>query len=312
MQQQQQQNLGLKEYSPYINTVFINNNYLKLNPIYDANNKKIYLSNEYSDTLTILVPQKYKAFDNDIRVTYDEWYTWKKFVDEDAYNKAIGNPAVQHKNLTVNIIYVPNNQKYFTFNPNYAVNKGNQIIDPIAIIVNNVNLGTDNYLCFLSNQNYFGKITNYDNPYKSLSTYIKDSGLSVEISTTPSLYSVIDTEMYKVKQRLTLDILAFCLTIIILLIIIIFTVLNYLERNKVILAIKKIHGYSFLKRHQFFYLLSIVFWISMLIILNIRNTINFMSILIIIGVLIFVELLIVTLIINFVEIRKQKFALKGE
>jgi putative ABC transport system permease protein len=111
-------NKGNYEYGPHGKSIQIDEGYLRVNPIKLSNNKILKDSlNPENNILNILVPEKYKSMEKDIYNSYLDYFYFQKITVDDMYNKALNLPLnnTSRKDLRVNIIYVKNNQKYFTY-----------------------------------------------------------------------------------------------------------------------------------------------------------------------------------------------------
>ena len=146
------------------NGVRINNNYLKINTIVDENNSVVDLSmHENDDVLILLVPEKYKSYEAEIKKDFQETYLIYRYADEDYYiTRVLDQNPPERKPTEIVIKYVKNNQKYSYVNMEHKIISGeNGIMDPIGIVVNKVNMGGDFYMAALSQENMlFNKTSN--------------------------------------------------------------------------------------------------------------------------------------------------------
>ena len=226
----------------------INKNYLDINPIVGINNKKIEL-NDYinNNEITVLVPIKFNIYENDIKKTISDDYTG-------IYNKDNLTPP------NVNIIYVKDNQSYFTFSTNMAQNNNYEIIDPIAVIVNsefdprilalNVSMG----------YGYYTKNSENISPFKLTQDTLKKYSLEESWQPISVAYSNVELSIENKKEWLELSKIYCLLFIILAAILLFFSLMYYLEINKKTLAIQWIFGYTFLEKHYLAYLFMLVFW----------------------------------------------------
>lgn len=123
-------------FSPYGKNITIDINYIKKHTIKTVENESIIdLIDENDDVLNILVPQKYKNHEKYIKNSYKEWFYFQK-VDVPNFYREDSNQRKIKKNiedLKINIIYIENNQRYFTYNL-YSGNSRNIIEDPIITV----------------------------------------------------------------------------------------------------------------------------------------------------------------------------------
>ncbi|GKX66632.1 hypothetical protein [Inconstantimicrobium mannanitabidum] len=228
--------------------VEINKNYLTVNPIVGMNNKPIDIhENGSSNEITVIVPAKFKQYENDIKATIVNDY-------RDIYGKKQSIP------LNVNIILVKNNQSYFTFSTNMAADNNFEIIDPIAIVVNSqfdpqilagsISMG----------YGYYTKNSGNANPFKETQDTLEKYKFNNEWQPVSIAYSNVESRIANNKQLLRL-ITVYCVLFTILTIILLFfSSMYYLELNKKSLAIQWIFGHTFLEKHSLVYLALVVFW----------------------------------------------------
>lgn len=143
-------------YDPNYKCTYINNNYLKKNPIYDLNSNAVNVPNNEIG-ITVLLPQKYSEYYDEIQQYYSEWYRWSYNIDEIVHQEYLTGDEISvedYEYLPVNLIIVKDNQKYFTYSIDVG-DENNNIEDPIAIIVNGNNMGGDLFLAAITNNGYF-------------------------------------------------------------------------------------------------------------------------------------------------------------
>jgi len=88
-------------------------------------------------TLNILVPESLKGYEEEI-IAAHRWSFWFNKIDvENIYNEFLDHPIneTEEEDLTIHIIYVKDNQSYFTFNPRIEAENDFVIIDPIVQIL---------------------------------------------------------------------------------------------------------------------------------------------------------------------------------
>lgn len=228
--------------------VEINKNYLSINPIVDINNKRLKISETSSkNEITAIVPIKYKKFESDIKRTIGKDYTG-------IYNEKDLKP------VNVNILYVKNKQSYFTYSTNMAEKNNYQIMDPIAIIVNNqfdprilannISMGYGFYT-----KNSGNKV-----PFKITQDTLKKYDLNDVWQPISVAYSSVELKIANDKELLQLATIYCILYLILAAVLLFFSSMYYLEMNKQLLALQWIFGYNFLEKHNLVYLVILVFW----------------------------------------------------
>lgn len=227
--------------------IVINTNYLSLNPIYDIHNKKLKLPTSNKYEITVLVPEKYKAQEEAIKETTKQDYAMM-------LNKE--NPdAVQ-----VNINYVKNNQSYFTFTSQMAVQTNYEIEDPIAVIL--TSNFEENYLAstIAMGYGYYTKNSTSDKPFDKTKQTIRKYEFDSIWSPVSVAYSDVEMKIQKDTEKLQLTIINCGLFLVLTAVLLFFSAIYYLEINKQTLALQWIFGYSFFEKHNLVYLALLVFW----------------------------------------------------
>ncbi len=236
------------KWSYEMNSVTINNNYLELNPIYDVNNNRVDLTEYENDyVVTILVPQKYKNVEKELRASYQSCFD---FWCEDSSQK-----------LSLNLIYVKDNQKYFSMNPLLSADKNFEYNDPIGIVINNCCVECGGSLCGAMTQGlYYFHIENPNDPYESMNETIKKLDMENNFITIASLYNFVEQKFYSTAQLMNIYLILAMICTVPYVVSLLATIANYIERKKQILAVKYINGHSFFKLHYKLFLRTILMW----------------------------------------------------
>ena len=243
----------------------INNNYLKLNPIYDIEKKQIFCNDENSSDLTILIPQNKKE-NTEIYI--------KNLVSNFSF---IDASTEEEKLEKIKIVYIEDNQDFL--NLDITINSTNQLYEenPIILIINNNNCHSGIYQSALSQSAL--KIKN-DHDYELI---FKNNNFNVFKFGFLNSY---DHWQYNVKK---IGIIAMESVITILSLIIFSSICIYyltqshLQLNNKMLGIKKMLGYSYLNMDNNIFTLSlssniIIYIISFFIIGFVKSFIYFIVI----------------------------------
>ncbi|MDR3047909.1 MAG: hypothetical protein LBU51_09955 [Bacteroidales bacterium] len=233
----------IKPYGSY-RSITVNNNYLKINPIYDESGQQVDIPDHSTHTLTILVPKNLKNFHAEIVKEYS--HPWFSQNSED---------------FKLNVLYVEPNQKYFTFNPYAAKESNNLILDPIVEVISNENIDSDRLSCGLTGD-YYVKVENIDNPAASIKNALSESGCEKFASHFSSVYSLVSEEIFLINQELRNSIVMLSISVIATLTLIFTTAINYLEKQKLGNTVLKIHGIPFITRYIEFYLANLCIWLA--------------------------------------------------
>lgn len=168
------------EIDPNGQSVRVSKNYFQYNPIETVDGSNIIDQIIYDDlTLNILVPEKYQSMEAQIIEAYRDIFYFEKVQAENDYNEMADNGNmldIPMETLNVHIIYVKNEQQYFTFNSDCATQTEGWITDPI------VQIYTSNIHCnyahsFMSQSVYFfSDAVSEESAYESILPYIEECG----------------------------------------------------------------------------------------------------------------------------------------
>lgn len=286
----------------------VNNNYLKKYPVYDKDGNQLLFPKE-ENVLTILVPQKYEKHLDEIKKAY-EGYSNLRYLDQNLYNELNGLPEITDHQEIRYIIYT-NDQKFFTYNPDMNKEEDNYIKNPIIMVTNANNRGTDIYLSLMSMGELIVPISNPERPYDELYSIFKETGLSSNTTFTPTVYSRVDKQQYELQQALMEYASISILSLAGYVIMTIFVSMNYIESNKQIAAVKTIMGYSFMTRYLKYYLLNILPFVSIAFLIGIaeKEIILGLNLGIIMSI---IDCIVTTFILWYYEKKSLNTVLKGE
>lgn len=232
-------------YSPNGRNIMVDKNYLKRNLIKTHSDKNNVLDkiDDSKDVLNILVPQKLKKYEDTIKKSYREWFYFQKVDVLNIYKEARNEDLVTRNidDLKINLIYLENNQYYFTYNM-YSGDSLNRIKDPIVTVYTE---NVDNSLLASNLSSYM--FLESENEYSALKE-IKDITQKYNINELNAVLSVYDEkgeEIDRIKDeigKLTLKII-----IVLCMLIALMSVITYVYYKSSIskIVIKSLHGYSF-------------------------------------------------------------------
>ena len=293
-----------KEYDPIDGIALeVNAEYLRQNPIRDTNGNIISIEDEYGDYLIILVPEKYKEDEENLLQLYKEIYQFRRFVNEDIYNEYMNIEKVDHPEIKIKIIYTENGQESFLYNPLLEEENQNSIIDSVHIVINSENIGGDSYTKYVSSNEFFAKIDGSveGDAYSKVYEVIKELDMEKDILSAYTLYSNVDSYIIKVENEIKEYIISVIITLFLEILLTIYMIINYIQRNKYINAIRKINGYSYIKRHNKLILLIVGTWMAILIGGYVLRIFSFMEVLKVIIPLALLEILIMYLVLKKIE-----------
>lgn len=174
-----------QEIDPNGESIRVSKNYFLHNPIEAADGGNPAEQFIYDDlTLNLLVPQKFEDMEDQIIEAWRENFYFEKVEATNQYNHDAGIDErlnIPKEDLKINIIYVKNGQRYFTFRSDCAVQTDHWIKDPI------VQIYTSNIHCnyahsFMTQWVYFysRKDTARD-AYQDIAPYVKECGAEQSI-----------------------------------------------------------------------------------------------------------------------------------
>ena len=230
--------------------VIISPNYLNFNPIFDTEGNQVTDQLIHDDyVMNILVPFSFYYLKEELLFYYHKFFYFHKVEVENIYNIAFGRPmnTTPKTELTVNIIFVKDNQYYFTLNPIVRVSYGNRIFDTIAVVY------TRNFHRSFLSSNATHSMFFYAGNFNP------DDYISFALAYDASILTVTSS-MDEQKNDILSDLRAYHTNSILLLILLLFSNVgisynlfsNYYERNKVKLVLKSLWGYSTFEKHKKF------------------------------------------------------------
>lgn len=234
--------------SQYGKNITINKNYLEVNPIY-ANGKEVFDLIDYSDnTINLLVPKKFQEYEERIKEEFIELFYFKKVEVDNMYNEELNMELndTQKSELNANIIYVDNDQSYFTYDSTIMSDNRNIIDDPIAIIDTD-NVNESEYLSYISRCVYFE--SKELDAFADIGPIIKAQNVEANIQSLHGVYNEYGLGINRLENALRSEIFTIIIIAISNLMITYNIVVSYYERNKYKLYIKKLFGYSAISRN---------------------------------------------------------------
>ncbi|MDR1018699.1 MAG: DUF1430 domain-containing protein [Lachnospiraceae bacterium] len=231
-------------YSPYGKNITVDRNYLQKHTIKLLNGKNALSRINYDDNvLNILVPLKYKKFENVIKKSFRDEFYFQKVDVANIYREAKGQKKIKSNinDLKINIIYINNNLNIFTYNTNSG--DGSNIIKDAIITVYTENVDNSfllscfgNYLFIQSNNAY--------SAMKEISVIAQKYNI-VELNSIVSVYDKKGEEIRIIEQNiknLVFNTIILSLILVMFMVVIIYT---YYKTYFSDIIIKSFHGYSF-------------------------------------------------------------------
>ncbi|PTK00328.1 hypothetical protein, partial [Mammaliicoccus sciuri] len=240
---------------------------------------------------------------------------------EDGFNNKNIQRLKKELNETINfydeIKPIPNKEKYLNvnvlesenrfnlFNYQSMANLSNAVVTNPVLVIMPKELKPISFYSAASSQGLL-LFKDYENVVKTIEQY----HLNDEIQGVTNVYSIVLKDILRLKLKLVISVITSIFGIIVLGAVYLFTIGLYCDSEKKSIFVKSIHGFSFLKKHGFFIILSLVSTIVALFLVSYFDIIKF-SISIFSSIILF-ELLSVMIFINRYEYHLLKDARRGE
>lgn len=216
--------------------IIVNENYLKINPVFNGAGEEIALSEETEENIVdVLIPSS-------------------KLNEEEEYVEFVKNAYEAEANF---IEYDGENTKVYSYNAAIGNGAYGEIDLPVIVVVKEKQLSGDYVLSYCSSDSYFLK-TASDEPYEELTPVLKETGIIIVTPQTPYIASNYTAELEQQKEMLKLYGFQTIFLSIGILFLVIFSSVLFCENYRKKIVSKLIEGYSIaacIKGHIIFKLL---------------------------------------------------------
>ncbi|GAF66769.1 hypothetical protein BTS2_3673 [Bacillus sp. TS-2] len=274
-------------------SITIDRNYLKFNPIYTNDGIPIKEENlnGSDDTLNILIPEKYKDIEEVLKQAYlENFYMYKVKVDN-IYNRATNTEInkTEIDSLSINFIYVENNQFYFTYDSDIVDhNKTHFIKDPVAIVLDG-EYEASTIAAFMTTNVYFHNDSQGE-AFNVIQPLLQKTNTNSYVNEVVSVYQERSEEIRWMKTELLNLIIGLVITLILMVVFLFIYTWSYFQQNAYPITLQFLFGYSYLRRHWYMILsvisANLISASLLVLILNDRNLVLYAGILIIIELLV--------------------------
>lgn len=237
------------EISPNGKCIDINENYLKFNSIESVTSSVLDQINHDNNVLNILVPEKLQIYEEEIRKNYLDNFYFKKVKVDNIYNEDLNLKInkTEKSDLKINIIYVKNNQNYFSYKSRIEPEQKNLVNDPIAVIYTD-NVAASCCQSFMTNSFYF--YSDAEDPFGEISSIISECDLQSSLQKVVSVYDKHGREIQNLQNEQR-NLITFIIILFISNLMITYNLIaSYYEKNKYKLYIKKLFGYSNFRKNR--------------------------------------------------------------
>lgn len=251
-------NTATKLYSSSGKSITVNTNYLERHPVLDIEEHDVISKLIVDDTVrNILVPISLKTEEEQIYSGFLADFKFQKLQVPKIYEREIGEapPAIDENKLRINIIYVPDNLAYFSYDKDIMPENGNLIYDPI-VVVDTGNIDSSFYFSWLTNSVFYESES--PDPFSAISSTVIKYDLLSSFNTVEAIYNTRADEIQSLADSKTS--VVFVMTMVFTLMVFFIYLLShsYFEQNKYAIFVKYISGYSLTKICRTKLLLEIV------------------------------------------------------
>ena len=289
--------------------ITISPNFLILNPIEAFNGEAIIEQIIFDDDiLNILVPERLMYYEEEIVELYLEEFYSQKVIVSNIYNRALDLELNETpiESLSINIIYVRDEQYYFSFDPSIRPETGGRILDPIAVIYTG-NLDPSFLSAKMTTSFYFQ--TDAINAYDEILLHLVYFGLESAIPRVSAVFDQNGRLIMELQGQL-IRLVGFMIALVVASLTVTYNLMvNYFERNKFKLFLKGTLGYSPLQRNKYFIISFLGYTIPLVFIIGSLSNVRIF----LIG-LIFLTIDVAVALVFEKHLQKKSFAeiMKGE
>ncbi len=296
----------------YSNYIKVNNNYLKEFPIYDENNNKIEIEESTSERI-LLVPSRYKSHEKEILEQHKAIVNGWIDLEENYYHLKVSE---EMKNISFRIIWIKDGQDVFSFNPNVYKSQGNNIKDPVILVI------TEDNSFIADRSTILGKGTadplkvklmNRDTEltYKAILPTLRELNLDDNLTTLVGIDEEIIKEIYNMEKDILSLIFIGLILLTIIIIIIIQSIVIFFNKNEREFVVNRLFGVSFIKTYKKYALLFLSTWLIPIVGYCIVEKSIRSNFILVITTISLIELLISIILILAIESKNKVKVLKG-
>lgn len=236
-------------YSPQGKNIVVDKNYIKRHTIKLAGTGKVIDKIDDSlDVLNLLVPEKYRIHEKIIENSFKKWFYFQKVEVTNLYREASNEDKIEKNlnDLKINIIYIKNNQRYFTYNQ-YSGNSENMIEDPIiTVYTENIDYS---YLGACLGSSMFMEAENEYSALEEISSITQKYNVN-ELNSIASVYDKKGEEIKNLENEKNKLILNMIIVISLLIMGMVIITYFYYKMFFSEIIIKSLHGYQFIEIYK--------------------------------------------------------------
>lgn len=235
---------GLSEYNPDSgNSLIVNNQFLQRNPILAEDGGRILDLPSRANHIDLLIPESARTETSRIVDEYKSlnWRLWE-----------LGTSAPQPKPLDISVRYTQTDQEVFNYGDSSEMKEWTQK-DPVIAVVNRASdVFSGWYLLTVAANS--GHITFTD--AKSIADLAADSGLDKHLVSLSSSSVKALEQLEKRRAESAMHMTNMVISSLILALSVMIMAAIYIDRNKLAVFIKHVHGWSLLRTHSYYFIIS--------------------------------------------------------
>ncbi|MEK4518198.1 DUF1430 domain-containing protein [Paenibacillus sp. FSL H8-0122] len=295
-----------------IRSIKANNNYLQEFPVFDIDHKAVQISEDTSDWV-LLVPEKYRDKEKEILSFFRNMRKNNMENDQGFYKKEIPNRL---KNQKIDIKWINNNQKIFSFNPKVFPSENNVIVDPIIEVVteyNSVLTDRDTILGRGPGDPLKIKLMNRDPllTYKMLEPKFKELKVDDNLKHLVTIDQYILEEIYQKEIAMKESLLTIVGLVSGFILLTTQNIIIYFNKNQHKLIVRRLFGTGFFRTYKEYVILFSLVWIVQIVICSGMNRGIEPRMLIVAAILLLFDFIASSIAILLIEKKNKVKVLKG-
>lgn len=299
-----------------IRSIKVNNNYLREFPVYDTYNNPVQVSEDTSEWV-LLVPEKYCHSKREILSYFKKTRVDYMDIEKETYQKAVPDRV---KKQQFKIIWLANDQKIFSFNPEVFPAENNNIIDPIIQVItekNSLSADRSSILGGGSTDPLKMRLIGRDTAltYKTLEPELQRLKLNDNLKNLIAVDQFMLQNIYNLQKWVNQLWLASLGLLTSLLLLVVQNLILFFCKNRYKFTVRRLFGTDFFRTYKEYILLFSVTWVSQILfsfIVNfIMNGVTDIRLLAVAAALIAIELVVSVIALVIIEQRNKVNVLKG-
>jgi len=228
----------------------VNPNYLSKYPVYDINGDIAQISEETED-MVLLVPEVFKAEETQIR----EYYQSSLIYQGETYSTPSG---LKLRDQEISIVWVKNDQPYFSYNLSVNPNEGNMISNIVLEVLTEKNGFVQFYDVVMGYKGNPLKIKAVGaDSQTEIYEAVRKQGFEDNLKAVVSIFDSVAQEVDESLRMIAFILSAIAVLILTLSMIVVQSIHNYFDKNKRLISIRSFMGQSFQLKYGSYFLKNI-------------------------------------------------------